>query len=47
MSKPLVVSIPHSLGREDLPIAAMLLKQAWQHILEIEAARSTDDVEQD
>ena len=32
-----------SFGRDDLPIARLLLEQAWQFILEAEASRSKDD----
>ena len=32
-----------SFGRDDLPIAGLLLKQAWQFILETEAKRGKDD----
>ena len=35
-----------SLGRDDLPIAALLLNQAWQHILEIEATAGKDESEE-
>ena len=34
-----------SFGRDDLPIANLLLKQAWQFILETEAKRGREDDE--
>lgn len=36
-----------SLGRDDLPIAAMLLTRAWEFILDAEADRGKDDAEND
>jgi hypothetical protein len=36
-----------SLGRDDLPIAGLLLKQAWQFILEAEAARGKDEADKE
>ena len=36
-----------SLGRDDLPIATLLLKQAWQSILEAEAKRGKDDSDEE
>ena len=36
-----------SLGRDDLPIAELLLKKAWQYILEAEATRGKDDSEEE
>src|SRR5258708_7875133 len=32
-----------SFGRDELPIAKLLLEQAWQYILEIEASRNRED----
>lgn len=32
-----------SLGRDDLPIARLLLQRAWEWILQAEAQRNTDD----
>ena len=32
-----------SFGRDDLPVLGLLLKQAWQYILEAEASRGKDD----
>lgn len=32
-----------SFGRDDLPIACLLLEQAWQFILETEANRGKDE----
>jgi len=36
-----------SFGRDDLPVLGLLLKQAWQHILEIEASRGKDDSDEE
>jgi len=35
-----------SFGRDDLPVAKLLLEQAWQFILETEASRGKDDSEE-
>ena len=35
-----------SYGRDDLPVMGLLLKQAWQWILEAEASRSKDELEE-
>jgi len=32
-----------SFGRDDLPVAKLVLEQAWQFILETEATRGKDD----
>ena len=32
-----------SLGRDDLPVARLLLQRAWEFILETEAAARTND----
>ncbi|MFN0196152.1 MAG: hypothetical protein ACKVT0_05370 [Planctomycetaceae bacterium] len=32
-----------SLSRDDLPIAALLLKKAWEHVLEVEAKKHGDE----
>ena len=32
-----------SFGRDDLPVAAHLLQQAWEYILDAEAGRSKED----
>ena len=34
-----------SFGRDDLPIAQLLLKRAWEWILDAEASRKDDDGE--
>ena len=36
-----------SFGRDDLPVLGLLLKQAWQHILETEASRGKDDSDEE
>lgn len=35
-----------SFGRDDLPVAKLLLEQAWQYVLEAEASRGKDDAEE-
>jgi hypothetical protein len=35
-----------SFGRDDLPVLGLLLKQAWQWVLEAEASRGKDGDEQ-
>jgi len=32
-----------SLGRDDLPVATMLLQRAWEFILDTEAAKGKED----
>jgi hypothetical protein len=32
-----------SLGRDDLPVAALLLQRAWEFILEAKASRAKDE----
>ena len=32
-----------SLGRDDLPIAAMLLQKAWEYVLQTEGKKSADE----
>ena len=34
-----------SLGRDDLPVAVLLLQRAWEYILDAEAHRKRDDEE--
>jgi hypothetical protein len=35
-----------SFGRDDLPVAKLLLEQAWQFILETEASRGKEESEE-
>ena len=34
-----------SFGRDDLPVAGLLLKRAWEFVLETESSRSKEDSE--
>ena len=36
-----------SFGRDDLPVAKLLLERAWEFILEAEASRGKDDSEEE